>query len=177
MAGMTKAISTGALTYLATLGSAVFLPVGAAVAAGKVLSLATALNFAPVPFPAGQAEVPEDGHEQLDTLASLLGERPKLRLTLCGYAAPIDRLLAQAAELHRLREQKPKPPPPPQPHPPVDPVELPEIPDQLLLDLATARGQAVMDYLVQSGSVAPGRLLVCSPELTEDASPRVDVSL
>lgn len=178
VAGMGKAVKAGALTYLAAFGSTLFLPVGAAVAAGKAISLASALSFAPVSFPSGEQQLTPEAREQADKLATLLAERPKMRLALCGIATPLDRQQLQAVALGQ-QQLATTIPAAPQPNTKNAPPALPEIPEQKLLDLALSRGEALKLYLVESRGIDAGRLLVCSPEVeaADDASPRVEVSL
>ncbi len=187
-----KAVKSAVLHYLAPLSS----PLGVALLAGKVVSLATALRFDPIVFAAGGAELPEAADPYLGRLATRLADRPRLRLTLCGLAtrgdlpspepqsegvaeseataapettaarAAVDEPDAVAA-VGRAGAVEEKAPPP-----------LTDAQRAALRALATARGDAIKAALVERG-IAPERLFTCSPEVDPDpaAEPRVEVSL
>ena len=175
--GLSRAVTTAAITYFAPAALVALGPVGALFAAGKLISLATALRFDPVAFPPGDGVLGPEASAQMDKLGALLTDRPAVRLTLCGVATEVDReamyqvaLAAQAALPPPPKTEGKRPPPPPPP---------PVIADETLLDLATARAEAVKDRLVADGKVEPARLLVCSPEIETDAeaAPQVLISL
>jgi len=56
------------------------------------LSLGTALNFKPVIFSAGSADMTETGSESLAKMAELMSERLGLHVTLCAFTNTEDRL-------------------------------------------------------------------------------------
>ncbi len=190
-----KAVKTAVLHYLAPLSS----PLGLALAAGKLVSLATALHFDPIPFPPGDATLPPSAAPYLDRLAARLADRPRLRLTLCGLATRSDLPVSEEPTEEAGEGEASTTPAEttdgadvdePEPSPaeggPVA-VEargsalLPPLTDDqraTLRALATARGAAVKAALV-ARTIDPDRLFTCSPEIDPGpaAEPRVEVSL
>lgn len=142
MKGLTKGLKTGVMAY--------FAPVGVAVLVGKAAKGAAALRFEPVVFEPGGDVISGEGAAYLDGLAQLLADRPKVRLNLCGMAAPPDAAIIVGEEA-----------------------------ETLLLDLATRRAEAVKAHLVNAGEIAPERLFVCAPAIEEEpeALPRVAIRL
>jgi|LGVE01.1.fsa_nt_gb hypothetical protein len=162
---VSKAITTGILAY--------FGPLGALSAANKLVNLATALRFDSVMFPAGGTDIDAGGLEYLGQIANRLGDRPKVRLSLCGKATANDYL----ALLPGVEQQGGKTDPS-QPSPPMVPSDLgPEVQEQLRA-LAGKRGEVVKEYLVEKG-IEPNRLFLCHPEIDRTAGlpPQVEVSL
>ncbi len=81
MDAIVKATSKAATATLITF----YTPYGLIYAGGNVLfDLATALNFDPIVFEPGSSELLEQNKQQLDNLARLLNEKPKVHLTLCA---------------------------------------------------------------------------------------------
>lgn len=81
MDAIIKATTKAATVTLITF----YTPYGLAYAGGNLMfDLATALNFEPVRFENGSAELTAENIEQLDKLAILMTEKPQLHLTLCG---------------------------------------------------------------------------------------------
>jgi len=176
---LVKAINKAVVTYVAVVSS----PAAVALAAGKVVSLATALRFDPVAFAPGEATLDAAATDYLDALAERLEERPGVRLKLCGIAVAADApaLAAPAGEALPAEEGDAGPD---QAEAPAEgaagepATAEPGLPLEALRQLAQARGEAVADYLAQRG-IAPERLFVCSPEVddAEGAAPQVEVSL
>jgi outer membrane protein OmpA-like peptidoglycan-associated protein len=150
---LVKAINKAVVAYVAVVSS----PAAIALAAGKVVSLATAVHFDPVLFAPGDATLDAAAADYLDALAERLDERPGIRLNLCGIAVPGD---AQPA--------------PPGAAPGDGEAEI-----EALRQLAQDRGEAVKDYLTFRRGIAPERLFVCSPEVdeAEGGEARVEISL
>jgi len=176
---LVKAINKAVVTYVAVVSS----PAAVALAAGKVVSLATALRFDPVAFVPGDATLDAAAADYLDALAERLEERPRVRLNLCGIAVAADAaVLASPAGEAPAVEPEGAPPDeaeaPAEPTPDTPPAAAPDLPMEALRQLAQARGEAVADYLAGRG-IAPERLFVCSPEVDDDegAAPQVEISL
>lgn len=134
------------------------------------------LSLEPLAFPPGADALAEAERARLAKVADLLGQRPGLRLTLCGVASqPADwPALAQARErpagvVARLRALMGT-----APSPEVGPVDR-----DRLAELAEARAGAAKAFLVEEGGIDPGRLFTCRPKIeTEPKSgPRVDLLL
>jgi len=175
---LVKAINKAVVTYVAVISS----PAAVALAAGKVVSLATALRFDPVAFAPGEATLDAAAADYLDALAERLEERPRVRLNLCGIAVAADAAVlaapasaAPAAEPEGAASDEAEAP---AEGVPAEGTVTPELPMEALRQLAQARGEAVADYLTQRG-IAPERLFVCSPEVDDDegAAPQAEISL
>lgn len=123
--------------------------------AGKA---ANRLALKDVPFPAGSTEPEGDQNVYLDKVKSLLNERPKLGIRICGIATAADR--TTLGEQVRAQD-KPA-----------------EIGDELLLELARRRSGEIKRLLVDRG-IAPDRLFVCNPEIdpNADGKPRTELML
>ena len=127
--------------------------------AGKAADYAGAIRLDPIAFEPGSAILDDKARDYIDHIATLMGERPELRVNLCGWAAPADRgaLAPQTAEGRTRRRP-------------------PAVDDAVLLDLARDRAERVKERLTAGHGVAPERLFLCRPELDPDteARPRVE---
>ena len=160
---------------------AYYSPLGIVMGAGKLLSLATALRFDPVDFPPGNAELSGKHKDYLDKMAKLLGDRPKVRLELCPVVAKPDiayfqeELAKEAAKKaaatgkEEKKDTKTAAAAPPQP---------PEVPREMLTNLADQRAKEVKDYLIKHG-IGAERLFLCNPEINRegDDAPQVKISI
>lgn len=180
---MGKAIKSAVVAY--------YSPFGLLKLAGAVLDLATGLRFEPVPFEPGQIELTAAARKSLSDIATLLKERPQVRLVLCGDVTRAD-----------FDQLFPPPPPQPAPAPPAAAPAVqgqgtaastpppapaappaPRMPDaeqaKALWEVAAKRGQAVKNYLVKESGVEAKRLIVCNPEqvLKEETSAVVEISI
>ncbi|MGE5515614.1 MAG: DUF748 domain-containing protein [Bacteroidota bacterium] len=129
------------------------------------------LGFAPGADTLGEAE-----RKRLAAVAGLMGERPTVRLTLCGVATQAgdgpalaerkrQEELGLLAKIQKLMGSAP-PPLGPQDH-------------DRLTELADARAQAAKTFLVDQAGIDPGRLFTCRPRVEAEAQamPRVDLVL
>jgi outer membrane protein OmpA-like peptidoglycan-associated protein len=198
MKGVTAGIKTAAVVF--------FAPVGAVLAAGKLVGLATALRFEPVLFDPGQTRLNEEARAYLDRLSERLRDRPGVRITLCGVTTDADVSALQQAALAAAARPTTAVPgagtantapvttlpsegaaPKTEPNEQSPPKEagsapLPEPPPvsrDELLDVGQRRGEVVRDYLVERGRIDSDRLLPCSPQHEEakEAKSRVDIAL
>ncbi len=148
-----KALKTSAVSFL----KYTLQPYGAiltvAQLAGKTV---TAVRLDPVSFPPGSAELDPGANPYLDRVATLMEERPEIRLKLCGKATPTDRTTEDGSTTKE---------------PPVDNN------DSDLLTLARNRASAIKDFLVTRKGIAPERLFICKPEVdnTTDAAHQVEI--
>ncbi len=146
------------VSYFAPLGvtmlTGISLPMGTAYVAGKVVKWATTMRFEPVLFAAKSASLSRDAEHYLDTMATLLLERPGVDIVLCGKAIVAEGDGGQAGGALSAQEH------------------------QFLIELAKKRAEAVKDYLIQQG-VAANRLVICAADIdtSDKARPRVDVAL
>lgn len=168
-----KALRVAAVSYL----KFYFQPFGALITIGKwVGEAAASVRLDPVAFEAGRATLDATANQYLDRLAGLMQERPKLRVKLCGRAAPADRdaleEAAKAAAAQRAQEAKVKPPAQPPPPPP-------RVTKEQLQALAHRRAAVAKDYLVSRRGIAAERLFVCKPELDSaaEAKPRLELAI
>ena len=132
-----------------------YTPYGLAYAGGNLLfNMATALNFEPVPFDTGKAEMTSAGKEQLDKLATLLKEKPHLHLTMCGMTnlSDIHELYPALKKLKEGEELK------------LEPKQR-----EKLEAIAHERQDNAKHYLVNEHKINHSQLILCAPELHEDA--------
>jgi Domain of Unknown Function (DUF748) len=180
--GTTRALKAGAVAY--------FAPVGAVVVAGKMAKQATAVRFEPVAFEPGDGELSSGAKGLLDEMARLLRDRKGIKLTLTGVAAsadipqrklegPLRKTLSMVPPLVPSIGRKPDADEPEQAEESGTETSEQDASREPLLELATSRVNAVKDYLVSTGGLEPGRLLVTLPTIDEkpDAQPRVEVGL
>ncbi len=117
--------------------------------AGKKL----AMRLEPIRFAAGSAELDADPLAYVERIAGMMGERPEMRVTLCGIATEADRGALQAAGKPFEGESP-------------------------VLELAAARANAVRKLLAER-KVPADRLFSCNPKLETgaDAEPMVRVEI
>lgn len=148
--------------------------------------LATALRFEPVLFEIGQSEIDELDKQQLDKLSVLLLERPNIHLVICGYATRQDfstMFPGAAKDIKKLQEQKKSK------ETPGDDAELlvKTEPDvnlreehrEKLEELASNRGKAIKQYLVEQHNIETKRLILCNPKFNyaDEGKARVDITI
>lgn len=152
----------------------------------KGFDLATALRFEPVLFDAGQWKIDAQDTEQLDKLAGLLTERPRVHLVICGHATRSDfktLFPEEARKVKVLLEKKKK-------QAESENGELPTITGKMdvpiadntkkmLEELAVTRGKLVKQYLVDQHKIETGRLILCNPvfDYTDSGKMRVEISI
>jgi len=101
MHAIIKATSKAATVTLITF----YTPYGLIYAGGNILfDLATAMNFDPVEFSPGLSTLDTAGKKQLNTLATLMTEKPQIRLTLCGMTNNRD-TLSLATDLEKQSDK------------------------------------------------------------------------
>jgi outer membrane protein OmpA-like peptidoglycan-associated protein len=145
--------------------------------------LATALRFEPVSFEPAQSGLDEKGKQQLDKLAKLLNQRPKIRLVICGQVVRKDfesLYPSQAKKLEKAeREKKAE-------QSVASDMVRSEVPSSItmkqknkLIDLAILRGKMVQQYLVEQHGVDPNRLILCNPTFSyaDRGDARVEISI
>ena len=149
----TKATTVTLITF--------YTPYGLAFAGGNVLfDLATALNFDPLVFEPGSAQLNDAHEEQLANLAKLLAERPQVHLTLCGFTNLKDRD-KMSSEI-------------------IDPKKIkPASQENLtkLKQLGNERQEAVKNHLIDIGKIEHNRLILCEPEHGDDAEALAGVEI
>ncbi|MBT8127710.1 MAG: hypothetical protein KJP15_09510 [Gammaproteobacteria bacterium] len=149
----TKATTVTLITF--------YTPYGLAFAGGNVLfNLATALNFDPLLFEPGSAQLKDAHKEQLANLAKLLVERPQVHLTLCGFSNLRDRdkMFTEIIDPKKIK--------------PVSAANLPK-----LKQLGSERQESVKNYLIDIGKIEHNRLILCEPEHNDDAESLAGVEI
>jgi outer membrane protein OmpA-like peptidoglycan-associated protein len=138
-----------------------YTPYGLAFAGGNVLfNMATAMNFDPLTFKPGSAQLDDAHNEQLAKLAELLVERPHVHLTLCGFTNLIDRdkLFTEIIDKDKIK--------------PASAERL-----QKLKQLGSERQQAVKNQLIEVGKITHDRLILCEPEHNDDTESLAGVEI
>lgn len=141
--------------------------------------LASRISLDPLIYPAGSSELGKESKEYLQKVTGLMGKRPEIQISLCGYATSADRESMQALrqqsaneEMQRLTktlkkgekvtEIKPKP-----------------VSDDDLRALAKERGDQLKRELVKHFKIEANRLLVCHPMISpvddKEAKPRIEL--
>ena len=149
---MSSAITAAVLNY--------YTPFGLIAVVDGLFSLATALNFEPIVFAAGSADIAGIDLSGLDKIAELMQQRPGIAVTLCAYTNTADRELLipdtaaiEASELELDGDQL-----------------------ALLAELGEARAAAVKTRLAQR--IDPARLVICASEHREgDNLAGVEISI
>lgn len=121
----------------------------------------------PVYFEPGSSEITEQGVDYLSKIGNLLVEREALRLKLCGQSVAADRQWLRHANLEELGKE-PSQEPGKEPSPednkelskePVEPLSPEE--GETLQQLAEARGETVMIYLIEKLGMKNEQLFSC----------------
>ena len=126
-------------------------PLGSVLLVGSLLAdQALKVTFQPAPFDAGSTELNAAARKYLDQLAAKLGEKPKLRVRVCGVAVDAERKKDKQGKYADRPED--------------------------LLAVAQSRADAVKAYMQGKGATDK-QLRRCRPALdpTPDADPRVDI--
>jgi len=153
MDAIIKATSKAATVTLITF----YTPYGLIYAGGNLaFNLASALNFDPIEFTPGSAEIKNNGKQPLDNLSKLLSEKPQIHLTLCGVTNQQDVFALYPGLKEKLKNNK---------------AEI-KLTDKQLLQLnqlARERQVNSKNYLVKQRGIEHDRLILCAPEYkTED---------
>jgi uncharacterized protein involved in outer membrane biogenesis len=150
-----KALKTTAVSFL----KYTLQPYGAILTVAQLAGKAvTAVRLDPVVFPPGSSELNPGTEPYLDRVATLMKERPEIRIKLCGKATPADRITEEEKGAEGT--------------PPAD-----KDIDAALLELARKRSSVIKDFLVSRKQIKPERLFICNPEIDTDekASSRVEL--
>ncbi len=170
MDAIIKATSKAATVTLITF----YTPYGLAYAGGNVLfNLATAMNFDPVEFKPGTADIVNEHKDKLDKLAKLMTEKPQIHLTLCGmsntadYYALYPALKEQPKEQQKEKLEDNKE------------IQLSKEQNTALINLAQQRQENIKEYLIKESAIAHDRLILCEPEYQtqEDAIAGVEINI
>ncbi len=160
-----KAITTAVLHY--------YTPFGLVFAAKGLFNLATALNFEPVLYDAGENKLTAAHKEQLDKLASLMADRPGIHLTLCGISnlADKDKLFPDPVKITTLPADQ---------QAPEQQIKVKPLSEENLVSLkqlAESRSSNIKHYLVNEKTTKASRLIECAPEYMPDKISGVEISI
>ncbi len=154
---ITKAISSAITSTIINY----YTPFGLVIAVDGLFDLATALDFEPVEFSAGEHKQGKESRESLSKLAQLMTERPGIRLTLCSFTNSADRKLSLPETAEIL----------------ADDLVLEATQLSKLTELGEARAAGVKQFLVQQ-NVDASRLVICTAEHREgDGLAGVEISI
>ncbi len=158
MDAIIKATSKAATVTLITF----YTPYGLIYAGGNIaFDLATALNFDPIKFIPGSAELLENNKQQLDNLAKLLIEKPQVHLTLCGTTNQQD-VFALYPKLKKQNENTGEE------KGTSKGINLSQEQSLKLHQLANERQINSKNYLVDKNNIEHNRLILCEPEHKTD---------
>jgi len=160
-----KAITTAVLHY--------YTPFGLIFAAEGLFNLATALNFEPVLYDAGENKLTAVHKEQLDKLASLMADRPGIHLTLCGVSnlADKNKLFPEPVKITT---------PPADQQAPEQQIKVKPLSKENLASLkqlAESRSSNIKHYLVNEKTTKASRLIECAPEYMPEKISGVEISI
>ena len=162
MQAIVKATSKAATVTLITF----FTPYGLIYAGGNVaFNLATALNFDPVEFKPGTADIENKNKDQLDKLAKLMSEKPQIHLTLCGMTNKEDLYALYPDLKEKVTDNKE--------------TRFTKEQNTALVQLAQKRQINIKNYLIKESAVTHDRLILCAPEYQthEDAIAGVEINI
>jgi hypothetical protein len=140
---------------------------------GMLMSEGGSIEFQPITFAAGSAELGDEGREMIESFVELLNAKPRLEVLPCGRATPAD-AGGPAREAQPSAEEAsgsasratfgaaPR-----------------DAASHAMLKLAKARARAVETYLIEEQGIAPERVRECRPRYDPEDSgpPRVDLTL
>ncbi len=155
-------------------------PLGTLVMVGQMAGRAMRPRFEPIVFDPGSDELSPSGEQYVESIGRLLGERPRLSLTLCGVATEADRAALLAAAQSAAPPDAGSPVPmgaqPASTEAAAPPIL---IEDSRLEVLAEQRADRVRGQLANVHGIAAERLFACLPQVEQgaDGEPRVDVVL
>jgi len=160
---LTRSMQVAAMSYIKN----ALQPLGTIMLVSDIFGKVTALQFQPLIFDAGSAKFNDEGYVYLEKLATVLNERPKLQLTLCGISTLADQQVIEAQRkiVPENTEKKSS--------------EKPADIRMVLLDLATQRGEHVKNYFITQKGISPERLFSCNAKFSDDKDvlPGVAISL
>jgi hypothetical protein len=166
MDAIIKATSKAATVTLITF----YTPYGLVYAGGNILfDLATAMNFDPVEFKPGTADIKNENKEQLNNLAKLMSEKPQIRLTLCGLTNIADLHALYPALKAKKKENKGD----------KNAVKITNEQSVALTKLAQQRQINIKNYLIKESAITHDRLILCAPEhqADEDSIAGVEINI
>jgi len=157
-----------------------YTPFGLVTLLNAAFNLATALSFDPLYFETINAELSNEHKNQLESLVTMLTERPKIKLVVCGHSTledryklfPIDEKLRNRIDNIGVNDSG-------------EVISIESLLPNLTKDelsklniLAIQRGENVRDYLTKNKSIDSTRIIMCNPKYgNEEGKPHVSISL
>ncbi len=137
-------------------------PLGMFSLASGVFDLATALNFDPIEFEIQKNELNEETKKQLDKVVSLMSEKPRIKMVVCGEGTWLD---YPDLTLEEIKQKKKE--------------DFAKLDVTALLTLAKQRQSNVIKYIVEQGGIEKSRLLGCNVKMSKKkgAKPQVKLSI
>jgi outer membrane protein OmpA-like peptidoglycan-associated protein len=113
------------------------------------------IRLKPVAFEPGTSELNEDAAAYLQQVATIMKDRPDLKVAVCGLATEKDRSFLSQQDENQGADASTI--------------------DTRLLELARKRAEIIEDHLVSQHAIKNSRIFICKPELDLDAEgqPRV----
>lgn len=155
--------------------------------AGMLMSEGGTIEFQPISFEPGSAELGDEARGVIDGFVALLNEKPRLEVLPCGRATSADAGQPGGEAAAEQPDDQPDAEQPQADAPPKTAAAQPSKPPAVsahdasdaMIDLAEARALAVETYLVEEQGLAPERVRECRPRYDpEDTGPpRVDLTL
>jgi len=168
------AMKQASMTYL----SQALQPYGALITLAKLAKAASDhVSLNPMLFAPASSQADSTSLQYAAKIASLMNERPQLRIKICGKATTKDsqQLIQQKQqEWKSKRASKSTESDTDSSKPPVFTVS-----DKELLELALQRSEAVKNILVDEHKIDASRLFICQPAIDKDieAQPRLDLNI
>jgi len=162
----TEAISTAVAAAL----TSAFPPTAIA---GILMSESGGVEFRPITFEVGSAELDDEARETIDGFVALLNDKPRLEILPCGRATPADAGEPMREARASAEETSTSTPPA------ASSAEPSEAASDAMQELAKARALAVETYLIEEQGLAPERVRECRPRYDpgDSGPPRVDLTL
>ena len=152
---LSKAITAAIINY--------YTPFGLVAVAEGIFDLATALSFEPILYKPGETIISDADADNLNKIVSLMTQRPKIHLTLCGQSNKSD-LKIIAPEAYSVFEEK----------------EDKVIKDEKLIaqlnNIASNRSENIKTLLMEK-KITADKLILCEPEYKYDGISGVEISL
>jgi len=159
---MAKALKFAATHYL----TQAVQPLGLILTAGKLVGKAMAPSFEPLIYAPGSVDISSENKKHLKSIAKLLQDRDKIRLTLCGMAAESDwQVLLSKDKENKILSMRPD--------------ALKSHKSKTLLKLANERTKTVKNYFVMEYKINSARLFACNGKIHKDEQglPQLDITL
>ncbi len=168
-----NAMKKASLTYL----TYALQPYGGLITIARLIkSAADTISLNPINFPAGSSATDKTSLDYASRIASLMNERPGLRIKLCGIATETDRnRLLQDNRTTWLANKR-------QEQNFEANIKIPasiSVAENQLLGLAQKRAEVIKSYLVTEYKIDTGRLFICQPRIDPDkkGNPRLNLTI